>query len=465
MDVTPLVIVGDALLDREVEGTVHRVCPDAPAPVVAVDRERARPGGAALAAVMAAQDGPAVLVSAVPDDDAGRLLRDLLARAGVQLHVIPVPGPTPEKVRVRSGGQTLVRFDRGASTQPVGLPGDDAVDALRSAKVVLASDYGRGVLASGGVQAALRSRSGSTLSVWDPHPRGTAPPAGPWLVTPNAGELATFVPVATRDGGSPDTDDIETIIRRSDSLRDRWRVAAVAVTMGARGALLCDGTQPHFVPATPASGDTCGAGDRFAAAVARRLGDGYLLSEAIEFAVARSSSYVAHGGASAFDWPPVDPTTTVRRAGDGFELAAQVRSAGGTCVATGGCFDLLHAGHVSMLEAARRLGDCLVVCLNSDDSVRRLKGSGRPRQTASDRAEVLLALECVDAVVVFDDDTPVEVLRRLKPHLFVKGADYRVSALPEAHAIAAWGGRAVALPYLAGRSTTRLLQEATNDAW
>jgi rfaE bifunctional protein nucleotidyltransferase chain/domain len=132
-------------------------------------------------------------------------------------------------------------------------------------------------------------------------------------------------------------------------------------------------------------------------------------------------------------------------------------------VATGGCFDLLHAGHVALLRAARGLGDCLVVCLNSDESVRRLKGDGRPLVTAGDRARVLEALEFVDAVEVFDEDTPVEVLRRLRPDVWVKGGDYALSDLPEAAVLDEWGGQAVVLPYLDGRSTTALIDLARDD--
>ncbi len=143
---------------------------------------------------------------------------------------------------------------------------------------------------------------------------------------------------------------------------------------------------------------------------------------------------------------------------------ARVRGHGGTLVATGGCFDLLHAGHVHMLHSARALGDALVVLLNSDDSVRRLKSPDRPLQSQHDRAAVLAALDCVDAVVIFDEDTPVEALERLRPHVFAKGADYAVADLPEAATLSSWGGEAVVVPYLQGRSTTRLLQEAVRRA-
>jgi len=149
---------------------------------------------------------------------------------------------------------------------------------------------------------------------------------------------------------------------------------------------------------------------------------------------------------------------------DGVRIARNVRAAGGTVVATGGCFDLLHAGHVSTLAGARRLGDCLIVCLNSDASVRRLKGPGRPLVKQDDRAAVLTALACVDAAVVFDEDTPEEILRALRPHVWVKGGDYEGVRLPEADVLTEWGGRALVLPHLDGHSTTRLIQEATTSA-
>ena len=141
---------------------------------------------------------------------------------------------------------------------------------------------------------------------------------------------------------------------------------------------------------------------------------------------------------------------------DALIIAAATRAAGGTVVATGGCFDLLHAGHVRTLQAARLLGDCLVVCVNSDASVRRLKGGQRPIILEQDRVDLLLALECVDAVLVFDEDTPTEALRRLAPDLWVKGGDYRADDLPESAALAETGGRAVTVPYHPARSTSAL---------
>jgi rfaE bifunctional protein nucleotidyltransferase chain/domain len=142
------------------------------------------------------------------------------------------------------------------------------------------------------------------------------------------------------------------------------------------------------------------------------------------------------------------------------ELVRRVHARGGVVVATGGCFDLLHAGHIAALEAARALGDCLIVCLNSDDSVRRLKGPERPLQPQGDRARVLRALTCVDEVVIFDGDTPADVLRQIRPDVWVKGGDYTGADLPEADVLAEWGGEAVIVPYLKGRSTSELVELA-----
>jgi rfaE bifunctional protein nucleotidyltransferase chain/domain len=201
-------------------------------------------------------------------------------------------------------------------------------------------------------------------------------------------------------------------------------------------------------------GDPCGAGDRFASRLAGALADGLDGREAVLRAVDAATSFVAAGGAMA-------ARLGEPRAGGGpaAELLARVRARGGTVVATGGCFDLLHPGHIRTLEAARALGDCLVVCLNSDASVRRLKGESRPVVGQEDRAAVLRALRCVDEVLTFEEDTPSELLGRLRPDVWVKGGDYAPEDLPEAEVVARWGGRVAVVPFLAGRSSTHLIRE------
>jgi rfaE bifunctional protein nucleotidyltransferase chain/domain len=252
---------------------------------------------------------------------------------------------------------------------------------------------------------------------------------------------------------------------RAETLCERWRAEAVCVTRGAAGALLArPGLPPLALPAPVAgSGDPCGAGDRFAARLAGSLGRGMSVEDATVDAVAAASAFVGSGGAGAIGAPSPAPSAAAASTGAASDPLAEierVRARGGTVVATGGCFDLLHAGHVHTLQAARGLGDCLVVCLNSDDSVRRLKGPGRPLVPQADREAVLGALGCVDAVVPFDQDTPRELLERLRPHIFAKGGDYAGTELPEERTLASWGGRTVLLPFVDGRSTTRLIEEA-----
>jgi rfaE bifunctional protein nucleotidyltransferase chain/domain len=186
------------------------------------------------------------------------------------------------------------------------------------------------------------------------------------------------------------------------------------------------------------------------------LADGASAAEAVTAAVNAASAFVAAGGASGT--PAADPHRDLAT------VIAETRARGERVVATGGCFDVLHAGHVASLRAARALGGCLIVCLNSDTSVRRLKGPSRPLVNERDRMEVLGALEFVDGVVIFDEDTPEAVLRRLKPDVFVKGGDYELAAMPEAQVVRSWGGEAVLVPYLDGYSTTSLLEEAMRRA-
>jgi D-beta-D-heptose 7-phosphate kinase / D-beta-D-heptose 1-phosphate adenosyltransferase len=451
----PLVVVGDTLLDRDVVGAVERLSPDAPVPVVDERDVRSRPGGAGLAAVLAAADGrPVTLVTALARDAAGDELRALLERRGVEIVDLGLEGTTPEKVRIGVPGRPLLRLDRG-DAGAVGEPDAAARAAMGWAGAVLVSDYGRGLTASPAVRDALSARRGSL--VWDPHPRGPAPVPGAALVTPNLAEAEGADPGAGSDGAA-----FPTLARRARALAGVWQADAVCITWGARGAVLVEGDRaPLGVPAVAArSGDPCGAGDRFASYAAGALADGATLADAVVSAVTAASGFVAAGGAGAVaavrDAQPAPPAPD-----DALALTEAVRTRGGTVVATGGCFDLLHPGHVQTLEAARALGDCLIVCLNSDASVARLKGPGRPVLGVEDRSAVLRALRCVDAVVVFDEDTPAAAIERLRPDVWAKGADYTDLELPETAVLSRWGGEVALLPLVDGKSSTNIIEEAS----
>jgi rfaE bifunctional protein kinase chain/domain len=300
----PIVVVGDLLLDRDVTGTADRLCPDAPVPVLTEQSTSARPGGAGLAATFLARDGAeVVLVGAAGTDDSGLLVRDLLDRIGVTFVEVPYDGPTPEKIRLRSGSHPLLRLDRGVRLGTFGAVGDEVREALRSASAVLVSDYGRGITGLPAIRRQLAAVAPRVPLVWDPHPRGATPVPEARLVCPNRTEAAGF---AASLGADLDDGRIAGITAATDRavaaeariLRGTWRAAAVAVTMGHRGAMLAEGERPPTLVPAPvvASGDSCGAGDRFAAAAVLALTRRAGVAQAVRAAVATASAYVEAGG-------------------------------------------------------------------------------------------------------------------------------------------------------------------------
>lgn len=444
-----IAVVGDLLLDHDLAGQATRLSPDAPVPVVDVQSSSYRAGGAGLVASMLAAEGQdVVLVSALSDDDASHRLRAALE--GIPLVCGPSGAPTPVKTRVRAAGQAVVRFDEGCSVPGIPEATPAMLRAIAEADAVIVADYGRRLAENPLVRRALEAKAATHPVVWDPHPAGAEPVPGLWAVTPNHGEAQKF---AARLGG--DTLDPAGAARL---LGERWE-SNVVVTLGGEGALLHRAdTQPHHVTAPAVdTTDPCGAGDRFVGALASALAGGAELPQAVELAVHAAADFLAAGGVAALR-PRSAPVPAPAQDGqpDALRIVEQVRAAGGTVVATGGCFDLLHAGHSRTLQQARAMGDCLVVLLNSDDSVRRLKGSSRPIIAADDRAELLLALDCVDGVLLFEEDTPLRMLEQVRPDIWVKGGDYDAQKLPEAPLIESWGGRSVTVPYRVARSTTSL---------
>ncbi|MFD5322281.1 D-glycero-beta-D-manno-heptose 1-phosphate adenylyltransferase, partial [Streptomyces sp. NPDC127092] len=416
------------------------------------------PAGVAVSLVHISSRTGVVLIAALGADESSAAARRCLG-GEVRVVAVPLDGTLPVKTRVLAGGRPLVRLDRGGGSP--GRPGDDALRALESAGAVLVSDYGRGT--ADVLRGALARAARRVPLVWDPHPRGGPPVPGTRVATPNAKEAAGF---STRPGTS-----LRAHADRGAELAALWEATHVAVTLGAEGALLtrAGSTAPLLVPAPPVTcGDPCGAGDCFAAAVAVALARGALPEEAVGRAVAEAAAFVGAGGASAVSGADGNPGAAAppgpEPAADAFALARRVRARGGTVVATGGCFDLLHAGHVGLLERAGRIGDCLVVCVNTDASITRLKGPGRPLTPLADRMRVLEALSSVDAVVAFDEDTPERLLEALRPDVWVKGGDYAPDSLPETRALRSWGGQTIVLPYLEGRSTTTLAHRAAHAA-
>jgi rfaE bifunctional protein nucleotidyltransferase chain/domain/rfaE bifunctional protein kinase chain/domain len=441
------VVVGDVLLDVDVEGEVERLTPYAPVPVLDVVSETKRAGGAGLVASLLVRDGHDVtLVTALAEDARAMELPPLLS--GIALVAGRSPSPTVVKTRIRSREQPIARIDEGSAAPEPPEVTPAMLEAIAAADLVVVADYGRKLLEDPALRGAVETAAATIPVVWDPHPRGAKPVPGV-IVTPNLGEARVFS--GLEGSGVPFADSA------AQWLLAEWGCAAVVVTMGSHGALLR--TSATGLPLIAAASevrdaDVNGAGDRFASALAGALGAGATPSDAVQHAVAETARFLDDGGVAV-----LEETPAVALPGADHEALAvveRVRAAGGTVVATGGVFDLIHAGHARTLSAARALGDCLIVLLNSDDSVRRLKGAERPIMTAADRVDLLESLEVVDGVIVFGEDTPVEAIRRVRPDIWVKGGDYEARSLPEAAVIQEWGGRAVTVPFFPGRSTTRL---------
>ncbi|WP_104139896.1 PfkB family carbohydrate kinase [Arthrobacter sp. ZGTC131] len=464
-----ITVVGDVLLDVDLTGEATRLSPDAPVPVVDIGTTRRRAGGAGLVARMLAQDGHRVtLVTVLSDDDASLQLEEALA--GLRVVAGPTGAGTPVKTRIRAGRHPLLRVDEACGRPEVPGVTVAMLRAVEDSDAIVVADYGRGLAANLELRALLAALTDDIPIVWDPHPSGAEPVPGVAVATPNLAE-------ASQAAGCRAVTPAE-VAEAGGILLERWGSKAVLVTMGERGGLLM-GTRngpPRIIPAPPADVvDPCGAGDRLAASLAVLLAEGRSLDDAAELAIQEAARFLGAGGVAALpdsyasDLHPSDrnlaggnltsrhrPVRRHRRDEDALELARRVQANGGTVVATGGCFDLLHAGHARTLAAARDLGDCLIVCLNSDESVHRIKGESRPIVSQQDRAELLLALECVDAVLVFAEDTPQACLDVLRPAVWVKGGDYSGAQLPEAELVASWGGRCVTVPYHQARSTSLL---------
>lgn len=294
----PLVVIGDALLDIDLRGTLSRVTSDGKAPVIDCDERRERPGGAGLAALLAAAPGDrdVVLITGLGDDEAGERVAAMLDGV-VSVIGLPLDGGTPEKARVMTRSQVLMRLDSGQGRVPAdaALPSQVQL-ALHEAAAVLVADYGRGMAVHPEARHLLAGIAGRVPVAWDPHPRGGHPLPGVRLVTPNEAEALVFAaPGAVAARG-----DAGAAARRAMDLVRRWGVSGVAVTLGDRGAVLATGSRlPSITPAPKVSAsDTCGAGDSFAAAVTRALADGLPLADTVALGVHAATSFVAAGAAS-----------------------------------------------------------------------------------------------------------------------------------------------------------------------
>jgi len=454
-----VLVLGDVMLDRFVYGGAKRLSPEAPVPVVRLSEHRAMAGGAGnVARNIQALGGEVLLLAAIGADAAGEELAGLL---GAAARLLLIPGRmTPVKMRVIAGRQQVVRVDE-EDASPIADPTpllDALPAALDGSHAVVLSDYAKGTLPPALIAAAIAGARARGIPVLaDPKGRDFARYAGVDVLTPNAGELAEAA-------GHPTATDAEceAAARR---LLARIEARAILATRSEKGMMLV----PRDVPATlvPALArevfDVSGAGDTVIATLALGVASGLSLDAAMRAANAAAGVVVGKLGTATCSLAELEAAL---RTDEGAllswpEAARQVASWQAQGLRVGfanGCFDLLHAGHVGLLRAARSHCDRLVVALNDDASVSRLKGETRPINTLADRAAVIGALAAVDAVVGFAEDTPLAAILALRPDLLFKGQDYRIEEVVGAPEVASWGGRTVLLELLPGRSTTGIVE-------
>ena len=467
MSASNVTVIGDVMLDRFWTGATRRMSPEAPVPVVNVSSQEDRAGGAGNVAVNLAQLGLTVsLVGLCGDDDHARALRRCVEEAGVRWNVMPCAAETIVKLRVLSRNQQLLRMDFEESLSPhandlfVGFAAQHLIDA----DLIVFSDYAKGSLAL--IESLIaRCRSLGKTTLVDPKGHDFDRYRGATVLTPNLTELEAVV--------GPCQDDA-TLIAKAETLRSALELEAILVTRSEAGMTLIQaGSAPqHFAASAQEVFDVTGAGDTVIATLAGCLSAGLQMAEAARIANRAAGVVVAKLGTASVT--PDELTMVgeglrgapdrqgVVSASDMLDVVAEARGRGQRVVMTNGCFDLLHPGHIAYLEQASTLGDMLVVAVNDDDSVRRLKGDARPVNAIADRMAVLVGLLAVDYVLPFSEDTPAKLIEALAPDVLVKGGDYVVEEIAGHQSVMARGGEVVVLDFLEGHSTSSLIDRLSD---
>ncbi|MCU1585443.1 MAG: putative bifunctional sugar kinase/nucleotidyltransferase [Microbacteriaceae bacterium] len=466
-------VIGDVILDGWWHGRIERMSREAPAPVVEVTSRRYAPGGAANTALALASLGARVRIAgAVGDDEAGQILRSMLDAAGVDTGLLLKQASlgTTTKNRVVCDDQILLRVD-DVPGSPVDVAAesrflDAALAASTGADAEIISDYGAGLLGNVTRQALADRTERPALTVVDAHDLRLWSALAPHIVTPNFEELFRAIGAQS----APPVPRVNAALEHAGELLAASGARTAVVTLDREGTVVLSAGDPpyrtfaHPTPERQASG----AGDTFAAALTLARAYGASLTLAADFAQLAADIVVGRPATAVCTTDdltsrlaqPADPTLSLD------ELERRVsadRAAGQRIVFTNGCFDVLHRGHIASLRQAKQLGGVLVVALNDDASVRRLKGPRRPVNTASDRATVLASLEFVDYVVVFDSDTPISLIERLRPDVYAKGGDYTPDMLEETRVVRSYGGQVKILDYLPSQSTTGLVDRIRSD--
>ncbi|MBI1294954.1 D-glycero-beta-D-manno-heptose 1-phosphate adenylyltransferase [bacterium] len=468
---TSVLILGESVLDSYLMGNTDRLCREAPAPIIDIAARHETPGGAAHAAVnIATLGGNAIFLSIVGNDDNGHLLRERLDHYGVNTEHMVVDGDyqTLVKQRISADDHILVRCDHG-SIAPIRRELEARlIEQLEMivphCEIILVSDYDYGILTPAVINflAQLRPYFEGVVAV-DSKRLPLFSPVRPTLVKPSYEQAMDLLDLPSLRGNAR----LQQIEAHRDELLHRTGAAIVAVTLDVDGAMIFeDGRPPYRTQTKPADhANAVGAGDTYIGTFALGLAAGGLTHQAADLAAYAGQVVVSEPGTTPCR---ADFLLDYLRRGDLIHQKRVERSELAACVErhrrqnrrivfTNGCFDILHAGHVQYLAQAKALGDVLIVGVNSDASVMQLKGPERPISALAERLTVLAALEKVDHVVSFNEETPHELIRVIRPDIYVKGGDYSKESLPEASLVTELGGRVEIMPYVMNRSTTQII--------
>ncbi len=466
-----VLVIGDAILDSYLNGSAERLCRDAPAPVVAIHQRHDVPGGAAnTAANVASLGGKASLLSVIGSDREGERLRFALEQRGVSTVDLLThkSRETLAKQRVVADSQILVRLDQGSTEAVSSELEQQLIERLMErfprSNAVIISDYGYGILTPRFIETltTLQTRHPRTLVI-DARQLMDYRAVGATAVKPNYDETIQLLGLSKQLDKRADQ-----IAPYGQTLLTLTGAAIAAITLDTEGALVFEAETMTRTYARPVpSNQTSGAGDTFMSALTLALTAGASTSTAAAIAAAATGVVVQQPGTTTCNVQALRqalmrdhiPDKLIIDQSDLATLIQQYRTADSQIVFTNGCFDILHPGHVAYLTQARALGNVLIVGVNTDESVRRLKGESRPVNPLADRLAVLSALNCVDHVVPFSELTPHHLIRIICPHIYVKGGDYTRDTLPEADLIEELGGVVKILPYVDNRSTTRLIHQ------
>jgi D-beta-D-heptose 7-phosphate kinase / D-beta-D-heptose 1-phosphate adenosyltransferase len=457
-----VLVVGDIILDQYIYGETNRISPEAPVPVVRVKESEERAGGAANVAVNVSSLGVAVqLLGMTGKDESSERLKKILSEKGVECHFVYQDGfPTITKQRVLSRHQQLIRLDYEKETKTLDtkLLIEKYLKLIESVDVVILSDYAKGSLDK--VQALIEHANKKNITVLvDPKSNDFSSYSHANIITPNLKELEAVV-------GNCNSN--EDLIEKGSQLRKKLELEALLVTRGEKGmTLLRENEKPlHLKAETHEVYDVTGAGDTVIAVLATAIACDFNLEQATALANTAAGLVVEKLGSATVTTEELNGASNNRYqsliskdSNAVLQVINQTKRSGEQIVMTNGCFDILHAGHVNYLIKARSLGDRLIIAVNDDESVKRLKGDSRPINSVENRMTILSALACVDWVVSFKEDTPEQLISLFEPDILVKGGDYTEEQIAGAASVRKTGGKVVILPFEEGCSTSLILEK------